>query len=54
MPLLFETGAYLLTRPRVLVKCDPETQVCFPFPHSAPNLPNPDVQIWESTVKVIF
>ncbi|EIE24152.1 dephospho-CoA kinase [Coccomyxa subellipsoidea C-169] len=27
MPLLVETGAYLLTWPRVLVKCDPETQV---------------------------
>lgn len=27
MPLLFETGAYLLTWPRILVKCDPETQV---------------------------
>ncbi len=34
MPLLVETGAYLLTWPRVLVKCDPETQVpmpCFIF-----------------------
>lgn len=31
MPLLFETGAYLLTWPRVLVKCDLDTQVCFPL-----------------------
>lgn len=27
MPLLFETGAYLLTWPRVLVAADPATQV---------------------------
>ena len=27
MPLLYETGAYMLTWPRMLVKCDPETQV---------------------------
>ena len=27
MPLLFETGAYRLTWPRVLVACDAETQL---------------------------
>ena len=27
MPLLFETGAYMLTWPRVLVAADPATQV---------------------------
>jgi hypothetical protein len=27
MPLLFESGAYMLTWPRMLVKCDPELQV---------------------------
>ena len=27
MPLLFESGAYLITRPRVLVACSPATQV---------------------------
>lgn len=27
MPLLFETGAYKVTRPRVLVACDAETQL---------------------------
>jgi len=28
MPLLFETGAYMLTWPRVLVAANPGTQVC--------------------------
>lgn len=28
MPLLFETGAYILTWPRVLVTANPGTQVC--------------------------
>lgn len=27
MPLLFETGAYKLTRPRVLIACDTQTQL---------------------------
>lgn len=27
MPLLFETGAFKLTRPRVLVACDTQTQL---------------------------
>lgn len=41
MPLLFETGAALLTWPCVLVECNSETQVYFPWgTHSA--LPAPE------------